>query len=129
MKSLFWSILIIVIVFTAIKLNILIIFDGHALFYTAIIGFACVIGCALYFVGLPKNDSSADLPKNTPFSFSTMLENAKRHAGISDQNSATLPEQTPSDVMLRSTEHDVSISERNSTTQPEPTKEQENEKS
>lgn len=129
MKSLFWSILIIVIVFIAIKLNILIIFDGHALFYTAIIGFACVIGCAVYFVGLPKKDPSAGLPKDVPFSFSTMLENAKRNAGIYNQDPEASPEPTPSDVMLRSAEHDVSISERNSTTQPEPTKEQENEKS
>ena len=129
MKSLFWSILIIAIVFIAIKLNILIIFDGHALFYTAIIGFACVIGCAIYFVGLPKKDSSTGQPKDVPFSFSTMLENAKRRAGIPDQNSATLPEPKPSDVMLRSAEHDVSISERSSATPTEPTKEQENEKS
>lgn len=129
MKSLFWSILIIVIVFTAIKLNILIIFDGNALFYTAIIGFACVIGCAVYLVGLPKKDSSAGLPKDVPFSFSTMLENAKRNAGIYDQDSETPPEPTSSDVMLRSAERDVSISERSSATPPEPTKEQENEKS
>lgn len=129
MKSLFWSILIIVIVFIAIKLNILIIFDGHALFYTAIIGFACVIGCAVYFVGLPKKDSSAGLPKDVPFSFSTMLENAKRNAGIYDQDPEASPEPTPSDVMLRSAEHDVSISERSSATPTEPTKEQENEKS
>lgn len=54
MKSVFLSILMFIVVFTALKLNILRIFDHHIIVYAALIGFVVVLICAFYFVGVPK---------------------------------------------------------------------------
>ena len=61
MKSVFLSILMFIVVFTALKLNILRIFDHHIIVYTALISFIVVLACAFYFVGLPK---ASDLRKS-----------------------------------------------------------------
>ena len=56
MKSVFISILMFIVLFTALKFNILVVFEGRILFYISIICFVCVIVGALFFVGLPKKN-------------------------------------------------------------------------
>lgn len=64
MKSTFLSILIFIVVFTALKLNILKLLDNNVLLYISIALFIGVIGSALYFVGIPKpNQQTKSLPK------------------------------------------------------------------
>ena len=54
MKSILLSILMFIVIFTALKFNILSLIDNHIIFYVAIIGIIVVIISALYFVGVPK---------------------------------------------------------------------------
>jgi hypothetical protein len=63
MKSTLLSILIFIVVFTALKLNILKLIDNDVLFYISIVFFIGVVGSALYFVGIPKNGITNSLPK------------------------------------------------------------------
>jgi uncharacterized membrane protein YidH (DUF202 family) len=54
MKSVLLSFLMFIVVFTAIKFDILRIFDHHIVVWLAGISFIIVMGCALYFIGAPK---------------------------------------------------------------------------
>jgi hypothetical protein len=66
MKSTLLSILIFIIVFAALKLNVLKLLDGNILLYISLVFFIGVIGCALYFVGIPKSDKTDILSKTQP---------------------------------------------------------------
>lgn len=56
MKSTLLSILIFIVIFTALKFNVLKLLDGNVLLYISLVFFIGVIGSALYFVGIPKSD-------------------------------------------------------------------------
>lgn len=66
MKSTLLSILIFIIVFAALKLNVLKLLDGNILLYISLVFFIGVIGSALYFVGIPKSDKNDILSKTQP---------------------------------------------------------------
>lgn len=62
MKSVFLSILIFVAVFSMLKMNVLALIDNRFFTPLALGAFIIVIGCAVYFVGLPKaGDAAAKL--------------------------------------------------------------------
>lgn len=54
MKSVILSFLMFIVVFTALKFNVLRIFDHHIIVYVSLTAFIIVIFCALYFIGTPK---------------------------------------------------------------------------
>lgn len=54
MKSVLLSFLMFIVVFTALKFNVLRIFDHHIIVYVSWTAFVIVIFCALYFIGAPK---------------------------------------------------------------------------
>lgn len=54
MKSIFISFLMFIVVFTALKFDILSLFDNSFMIYIALTGLFIVIACGLYFVGIPK---------------------------------------------------------------------------
>lgn len=54
MKSVFLSFLMFIIVFTALKLDILHVLDNSFMIYIALVGLLIVVACGLYFVGIPK---------------------------------------------------------------------------
>lgn len=54
MKSVLLSFLMFIVVFSALKFNILRVFDHHIVVWLAAISFIIVVGCAIYFVGAPK---------------------------------------------------------------------------
>lgn len=54
MKSVLLSFLMFIVVFTALKLDILKVFDSHIIVWLAAISFVIVMGCALYFIGVPR---------------------------------------------------------------------------
>jgi hypothetical protein len=58
MKSTLISILIFIVIFTALKLNVLKLLDGNILLYISLVFFVGVIGSALYFVGIPKPEKN-----------------------------------------------------------------------
>ena len=54
MKSVLLSFLMFIVVFTALKFNVLRIFDHHIIVYVSWTAFVIVIFCALHFIGAPK---------------------------------------------------------------------------
>lgn len=66
MKSVFLSILMFILVFTALKLNILRLFDGHILFYISICSIIIAFICGVYYVGVPKFSDFNKFPQKKP---------------------------------------------------------------
>lgn len=60
MKSVFLSILIFIVVFSLLKMNVLMLVDNHFFVPIALGAFIIVLGCAIYFVGLPKTGDMVD---------------------------------------------------------------------
>ena len=65
MKSVFLSILMFVVVFTALKFNILALLSSQLLVYIAIFAMIVVMICGLYFIGVPKVSDFKKAPSAT----------------------------------------------------------------
>lgn len=65
MKSVFISILMFIVVFTALKFNILSLFDNRIILYVSIVCLIIVIGCALYFIGIPGSTDAKKVTTET----------------------------------------------------------------